>query len=360
MTTHVISADSHVALDHARVRDHLATRFHDAYDEASAEHERRVSAGKAASNLGEHWYRPGHFDGAAHLADMDIDGLDVEVVYCEVSGFRYLYRLREGAVEATRAFNDALTEYASPDPDRLVVSYQIPIHDIDAAVAEVRRVADAGGRSLQIPVFPNELGFPDYHDARYDPLWATVQEVDLPLCCHIGMNALFDDLARRDPTPGRAICVPMIALSSAEALGMWILGGVFARFPGLRLVLVEPGIGWVAWWLDQVDEMTLRHGYEYPALDALPSEYFRRNVFLTFMDEARGVRVARDRFGVENLLWASDYPHPPTTWPNSHSRLDAQLAGLSAEERASITGGNAARVWRLANDARPQASPTTS
>ncbi len=347
MTSRIISADSHVAMDHGRVKEFLAARHHEAYDEASAEHQRRLAAGMAASNLGEHWYRPGHFDGAAHLEDMDLDGIDVEVVYCEVSGFRYLYRLREGAVEATRAFNDALAAYASADPDRLIVSYQIPIHDIDAAVAEVRRVAAAGGRSLQIPVFPTELGFADYHDERYHPLWAAVQEVDLPLCCHIGMNAVFDDLARRDPTPGNAICVPMIALSSAEALGMWILGGVFERFPGLRLVLVEPGIGWVAWWLHQVDQMTTRDGYVYPALRALPSEYFRRNVHLTFMDEAPGIRTARDRFGVDNLLWASDYPHPPTTFPDSRSRLAAQLDGLAPHEQAAIAGGNAARVWRL-------------
>ena len=347
MTARVISSDSHVAMDHDNVKAHLSSRFHEAYDVAADEYRRRLSQGMATSNLGEHWYRPGHYDGAAHLADMDLDGLDVEVVYCEVSGFRYLYRLREGAIEATRAFNDALTQYASADPRRLVVSYQIPIHDIDAAVAEVRRIAEAGGKSLQIPVFPSQLGFADYHDERYDPLWAAVQDVDLPLCCHIGMNALFDDLASRDPTPGRAICVPIIALSTAEALGMWILGGVFARYPDLRLVFVEPGIGWVAWWLDQVDAMTVRDGYVYPALKDLPSEYFRRNVHLTFMDEARGIRIARERFGIENILWASDYPHPPTTWPNSRVRLDAQLAGLSDDERALISGGNAARVWRL-------------
>jgi predicted TIM-barrel fold metal-dependent hydrolase len=347
MTERIISADSHVAMDHARVREHLAARFHGAYDEASAEHEARLAVGKATANLGEHWFRPGHFEGPAHLADMDLDGLDAEVVYCEVSGFRYLYRMREGAVEATRAFNDALAEYAAADPARLVVSSQIPIHDIAAAVAEVRRVAAAGGRSLQLPVFPTELGFPDYHDERYDPLWAAVQDVDLPVCCHIGQNALLDDLGRRDPTPGRAIVVPMLALTSAEALGMWILGGVFEKFPRLKLVMVEPGIGWVAWWIDQVDSMTVRDGYEYPALRMLPSEYFRRNVFLTFMDEANGVRVAKDRDLLDNLLWASDYPHPPTTWPNSHARLDRQLDGLTAGERAKLTGGNAARVWGL-------------
>ena len=345
--TRVISADSHVAMSHDRVKEHLASRWHDAYDVAAAEHDARTSAGAAASNLGDHWFRPGHFEGPAHLEDMDLDGVDAEVVYCEVSGFRYLYQLAEGGVEATRAFNDALTEYASADPDRLIVSAQIPIHDIAAAVDEVRRVADAGGRSLQIPVFPAELGFADYHDERYDPLWAAVQEVDLPLCCHIGLNAAFDGLRERDPTPGRAICVPMIALSTAEALGMWILGGVFERFPSLRVVFVEPGIGWVAWWLGQVDKMTLHDGYVYPGLDALPSEYFRRNVSLTFMDEADGIRIARDRFGVENLLWASDYPHPPTTFPHSRERLDAQIAGLTPHEQQLISGANAARVWKL-------------
>ena len=325
----------------------MSPRFHDAYDEAAAEHQQRTTQAMAFANLGEHWYRAGHFDGAAHLVDMDLDGLAVEVVYCEVSGFRYLCRLRKGAIEATRAFNDALFQYASVDPDRLIVSYQIPIHDIHAAVSEVRRVASIGGKSLQIPVFPSELGFADYHDKRYEPLWAAVQDVDMPLCCHIGANASFDNLAARDPTPGRAICVPLIALSTAEAFGMWILGGVFERFPRLRLVFVEPGIGWVAWWLDQVDAMSLRDGYVYPALKNLPSDYFRRNVILTFMDESRGIRIARERFGVENLLWASDYPHPPTTWPNSRARLDAQLSGLPDGERALISGGNAARVWQL-------------
>ena len=124
--------------------------------------------------------------------------------------------------------------------------------------------------------------------------------------------------------------------------------GVFERFPGLRLILVEPGIGWVAWWLDQVDTMTLRHGYRYPTLTELPSHYFANNVFLTFMDEAAGLRVARDRFGVENLLWASDYPDPPTTWPRSQQRLAEQLEGLPAAEQDLIKGGNARRVWRLA------------
>jgi predicted TIM-barrel fold metal-dependent hydrolase len=343
----LISADSHVALRHEQVKEYLATRFHDAYDAAAAQHEAKVGAAKQHSNLGDYWFRPGHWDAAAHLDDMDLDGLAVEVVYCEVSAFRYLYLMREGGTDATRAFNDALHAYASVDPSRLIVSYQIPIHDMDFAVSEVQRVASFGGKSLQLPVFPVELGQPDYCNARYEPLWAAVQETGLPICCHTGMNAQFDNLATRDPTPQRALCVPLIALSSAEAMGMWILGGVFERFPGLKVVFVEPGLGWVAWWLDAIDDMAQRQHYDYPAITDLPSAYFRRNMFLTFMEEPRSVQLLRDRLGVTNIMWASDYPHPPTTWPNSRAAIDKQFSGVPNAERRQIVCDNAARVWRL-------------
>ena len=111
---------------------------------------------------------------------MDADGVDTEVLYSEVSAFRYIGDLKSGASEATRAFNDVLADFASADPARLLVSYQIPIHDIDFAVSEVRRVAAIGGKSLQLPVFPSELGLPDYFDERYDPLFAAIQETELP------------------------------------------------------------------------------------------------------------------------------------------------------------------------------------
>jgi predicted TIM-barrel fold metal-dependent hydrolase len=352
MSARLISADSHVAMTHDRVKAFLGSSFHDDYDDAVAEyeHKRVATTGNNRTQFGEHWNRPGHFEGSAHLVDMDADGLAAEVVYCEVSGFRYLYLLRNGGPEATRAFNDALAAYASADPSRLIVSYQIPIHDIDVATKEVERVAAAGGKSLQLPVFPVELGLPDYFHERYDPLWSVVEETGLPICCHTGLNAVYDDLNQRDPTPQRAVCIPLMALSAAEAMGMWIMGGVFERFPGLKLVFVEPGLGWVAWWLNFIDDLAVRQHYDMPALTELPSHYFHRNVFLTFMDEADGVQRLRDRLGVENIMWASDYPHPPTTWPNSHAVIDRQFAGVPDDERSLITGGNAARVWNLSRD----------
>ncbi len=365
VTERLVSADSHVKMSHEEVKAHLPTRLHAAYDEAAGAYEQRMSRGTGRANRAgagnanptggqgiaarnSVFGRPGYADPVERLADMDTDGVDVEVLYSEVSAFRYVSDVRDGIAEAVRAFNDALHEFSLADPSRLVVSYQVPIHDVDLAVAEVERVAALGARSLQLPVFPSEFGQPDYYHERYDPLFSAVQAAELPVCCHIGLKTSLDELAARDPTPNKGVMVPMTPLMTAEAFGMFIMGGVFERFPGLRVVFVEPGLGWVAWWLEMVDDMVQRQGYVYPAITDLPSTYFHRNVSLTFVDEAMGLQRVRDLLGPANIMWSSDYPHPVTSWPRSRALVEEQFRGIPDEERRLIVSGNAERVWGLA------------
>src|SRR3954453_13293782 len=163
-------------MSHDQVRAHLAPAHHEAYDRASGAYEARMTRGTGAANragaqmaagngaTNAAFTRPSYWDPAERLRDMDADGVDVEVLYSEVSAFRYLSNVDGAVSEAVRAFNDALCDFASTDPKRLIVSYQVPIHDIAVAVAEVERIVAFGGKSLQLPVFPNELGLPDYYD----------------------------------------------------------------------------------------------------------------------------------------------------------------------------------------------------
>lgn len=367
MPQRLISADDHVDLSHDTVKSFLDPQFHDDYD--AAVNEFRASMSSMVSNeTNQRWReqqglelgsaditrrtheangRPGHTQAAARLKDMDFDGVEASATYCEVSAFRYLYMVKNGWKESTRAFNTALSAFASADPKRLVVSYQIPIHDIDAAVEEVTWAAATGCKSLQLPVFPAELGVPDYWDSRYDPLWAAISAADLPVCCHIGMNTQLEALAKRDPTPQKGIFVPMTGLSAAEAMGMWLLTGIFERFPKLKVVFVEPGVGWVAWWLWIVDDMAARQGYEFPGLKKAPSEYFRRNMYLTFIDEPNVVDHAHNILGIKNIMWSSDYPHPVSSWPKSQAIAEEIMTGVSGGDRELVLSGNAARVWNL-------------
>jgi predicted TIM-barrel fold metal-dependent hydrolase len=349
----LISADSHVDVSHDSIKANLASRFHDDYDAAVHEFETTFFRGKAARavRLGSDFKpRPGAVDGTERLKDMDLDGVAAEVVYSEVSAFRFLYLLRSGFAEATAAFNETLADYASVDRARLIVSFQIPIHSVDIARAEVLRAVDRGVKSLQLPVFPSELGCPEYPDSYYDPLWSLIEETELPICCHIGYNAGVAEIARRDPTPGGSVYPPCTALATAEAFGMWIMGGVFARHPRLKVVFVEPGIGWVPWWVQTADRMYTRQSdwYEMPGLTEPPSYYFLRNVFLTYVDEPVGLGLYRQTMGVDNALWSTDYPHPVTSWPNSRKLLEEQLSGIPDAEARQLVSGNATRVWQLA------------
>jgi len=350
----IISSDSHVTVKHRQVKEHLASKFHEDYDSAVQRFFAAFLGGGAAkANQGAMKFpgralgRPGTYDPNERLKDMDTDGVDTEVMYCELSAYRYLYMMERGSFEGTRAFNDTLQDFSSVDPQRLVVSYQIPINDITFAVQEVQRLAANGAKSLQLPVFPREVDMPDYWEPIYDPLWAAIQEAGIPVCFHIGLNTAVDDIAKRDPTPNLALTIPCIPPSTTEALGMLLLTGVLERFPDLKLVFVESGLGWVAWYLDFVDDMVLTQGYEYPELKELPSFYFHRNISLTFIKEPDTIQHLRHKLGVKNLMWSTDYPHPPTSWPESRSVIADQFVGVPPDEQALMLYGNAKRVWNL-------------
>lgn len=351
----LISVDSHYRATIDQLKEGVPSRFHDSIDYAN----RLVEGPKAramqkrgtpplglGSYLHEAARNPGYSDPQARLKAMDEDGVEVEILFSDLSAFRIIGKMLDGWKETSRAFIELSTNFAAADPDRLFVAYQIPLRDMDLAVAELERlVTDHKAKTVHLPTSPSSLGLPDYHDARYDPLWARLQELDMPVCLHLGVEDELWEVASRDPTPQLGVFTSQPAMRLSEQLGMLLLSGLFERFPGLKFVLVEPGLGWVPFYLDTLDYM-VEHGYEFPALKRKPSEYFPTNIFLTFMDEKRGVERRHD-IGVDNIMWSTDFPHPACTWPNSREVVKRLMDGVPDDEAYKLVYGNAARVFHI-------------
>ncbi|HEU5301627.1 MAG TPA: amidohydrolase family protein [Acidimicrobiia bacterium] len=351
MTTRLISVDSHVKMTPEQIKAHMPSKFHRDFDDAIAAEAAAHQADMggldpkvlAAGFSHEAMTDPGYHEPHARLQAMDRDGVEAEVLYSEVSAFRHYPYMKDGFREASDAFNRVFQDFASADPKRLVPAYQVPLMDIDFAVKQVQALASDGARAVHIPTFPSEVGLPEYHDERYDPVWAAISESGMKISQHLGLVASLFDLLRRDPTPQKAIFTSQPCLRLAETIGFWILPGVLARFPELKIVLVEPSLGWVPFYLDVLDSFA-EGPYDFPALDEKPSSYFHRQMYLTFVDDPRGLEHRHD-LGVDRIMWSTDFPHPATSWPNSHAIVEKNFAGIPDDERDLIVSGNAARVY---------------
>jgi uncharacterized protein len=348
----VISCDSHVHVQPNALRAYLrpqAARQYDAAVAAVAAERQSLLQGADMAKMTRMRRpasgRPGSWDPKARLADMDSDGVAIEVLFPEVSDFTDFHLLGPYEQEARAAYNQCLHDFASAAPERLIPTPQIGIHDITQAVADVQRFAAEGARLLQIPLYPTEVGAADYWDERYEPLWHAIEDAQLPLAQHITMKPSMLAKYHRDPTPQFGLTIAQVPFGLSENVGGWILSGILEKHPGLRIVICEPLIGWLPAFLDLLDDMSSQ-GYEFPALQDDPSAYFHRQMYVTFINDPRAITM-RHEVGVERMLWSSDYPHPASMWPESSTRLAQQLAEVPNSDRTLMLNGNSARLFNL-------------
>ncbi|MEM8769336.1 MAG: amidohydrolase family protein [Pseudomonadota bacterium] len=229
--------------------------------------------------------------------------------------------------------------------------------DVDAAVAEIERVAALGFKGVCLPNKPVYGPQPprerNYNLPEFDPIWAALQDTNLPATFHVSTG--------RNPTttrgPGGAVAnyVSHCCTTNIEPLVLLCSSGICERFPSLRFAVVESGIGWVSWSLEAMDEAYRKHHmWAKPKLPELPSYYFRRQGYATFGEDRSGLAVAAEFDLVDNFCWASDYPHPEGSWPHSPEAIERQMGRLTDQERAKILGGNAARLLGIEIPARQQ------
>ncbi|MBW2424828.1 MAG: amidohydrolase [Deltaproteobacteria bacterium] len=351
-TRRLFSADSHCVITPEQVKRNLASKYHPAWDEGMARFEAKQKETQAGETLEledfvdlEAARHPGYFDSKERLKAMDADGVQCEVMYSEFDFTSKVYEIGEHWKECATAYNNSLHDFASIDPKRILITYQLPLLDIDYAASEVYRLADLGARSIQIPNFPSELGMPDYHDERYTKLFRAFEETGVVVANHLTLKNSLWDVFRRDPTPQKGIFTALPAQAIAETLCWYILTGVLERHPKLRVVFVEPGLYWVAGFIRFLDSRMGAH-YEFPGVKELPSTYFKRQMAVTFVHEPEGVEM-RHELGIDNVLWSTDFPHPVCNWPNAGEKVLKQFDGVPEDEIHAITWANGARMYGI-------------
>ena len=279
-------------------------------------------------------------DPTLRLQDMDRDGVHVSVIYGP-SLFGLPIQDQELKAECLRTYNDWADEFNAHDRDRLAILPVIPTHAPDAAIAELRRVAKMGHRGAIISPFEFRCT-----DPAWEPMWATAEETGLPMSFHIGFGMSQVKAAPRSWEMAAFSAVAPMQLD--EPLAMMIYSGVLERHPKLRLVLAESGIGWIPYFVRRLDQAAEKHvpnAQDYK-LKAKPSEIFNRQVFATFEEEPLGPQLI-PLLGPDNFMWASDYPHPDSTFPHSKKAIDEAFEGLDAALVRKVTIENCARLYRF-------------
>jgi predicted TIM-barrel fold metal-dependent hydrolase len=289
--------------------------------------------------------RPGSYDPKVRLDEMELDMIQAQVVYPSLAPHPQMFSEdRDLQLACVRAYNDWIHEFSSVAPDRLIGLPLAPATGIDDMIAEWHRVAERGARGLLISGYPNGGSLPSAEDDRF---WAAVHDWDYAIHIHFGFTA------------GVALAAPTGVgyLSSAALIDMGIgmyrpladlvYSGLFERFPQLRVVAVEAGIGWIPYFLHHLDDNFLRRRFRAGVrLGRMPSEYFREHVWATFIEDPCGIRD-RHRIGVDHIMWSTDYPHTNSNWPSSQRVAAYEFADVPADERRLIMRDNAAMLYNI-------------
>ncbi len=266
---------------------------------------------------------PAMYDATARVEFLDREGIDAQVLYPNVGGFGNAHFLRLGDPElvatCVRAYNDFLTDWCAVAPQRLVAVTALPFWDVDFAIAEMQRCHERGHRAVNFCNQPQAHGEPPLAHAHWDRLWAAVQEIGVPVSFHIGggeMGTQFVDEAEMGWMTNFARTSSLIILDNQRCIADLVFGGVCHRFPELKFVSVESGVGWIPGLLETFDWQWCNGGVrdEHPEYELLPSEYFRRQIYGCFWFEQQSALDAIARYP-DNILFESDYPHPTCQHP---------------------------------------------
>lgn len=361
----VISADCHGGGAIADYRPYLPSELHDRFEAWAAAFENPYPdlEGPGASR---------NWDSDRRLAEMESDGVAAEVIFPntvppffpQASLVHQPPAASAGDLalrwEGLRAHNRWLADFCAAAPGRRAGIAQVLLHDVDAAVAEIRWAAANGlSGGVLLPGTPPGSGLPPLYAPDYEPIWAICEELGVPVNHHTGSAS--PDYG--DYPEAKAMFLIEATWWAHRALWQLIFSGVMERHPDLQFVLTEQGTSWVPDQLAALDAYGHRMASEVGSQEAefgrdvmsrlslTPSEYWARQCHIGASFIRREEVDLRHRVGVERIMWGNDFPHREGCWPFSTEHLRLAFAGVTTDEVAAMVGGNAARVYGFDLDA---------
>ena len=281
------------------------------------------------------------------LEAMDIEGIDVAVLY-PTRGLQVLAEPNmepEFAAALASAYNNWLYDFCEKDPNRLLGAGMISPFDIDEAVVETKRcVKELGFRAIFMR--SNITNGRNWHDDYYEPLWSLLEELEIPLGFHESSSTAGRQIG--DNFEPNFMLRRIVAQPMEQMLGLVSLcsGGVLARHPKLRVAFLEANCTWLPWLLWRLDEGWEREGDVWAKdLTMAPSEYFKRQVFVSVEPDEAGVKYVIDYIGTDRLVFSTDYPHGDSKFP--HAVESFLKLEITQDDKRKILWDNCAEFYHV-------------
>ena len=303
---------------------------------------------------------PAAYDIKARVAVMDQMGINAQIVYPNILGFGGQAAVQVDGdlrLATVQIFNDAMAEMQAESGQRIFPMAMLPWWDVDLSVKEIERVHGLGLRGLNINSDPhlfrraNGEMLPDLGQDYWYPMWEACEQYAMPINFHIGASEESMDFVGHQGWPGlhrdmrSGLGGAMLFINNGKTMGNLILSGLLDRFPKLRFVSVESGLGWIPFLLEAIDYQMSETGANAYKLQRKPSEYFKTNFHACFWFERKNLVHDIRQLGVENVLFETDYPHPICLYPVDN--MDRALDGLTEQEKVKVLSGNAAKLYNI-------------
>lgn len=299
----------------------------------------------------------------ARLEVMDKMGIHAAVTYPNLAGFgaNRFAKIpdRSLANMIVSVYNDAMIEFQEASGERLFPMALVPFWDVEAAATEVARVVGLGMRGITMCSEPQAGDLPDLLSPHWNPLWDVCADLDVPVNFHVGASDYGMEAFMKSSWPSHdmfrrhVIGSAMIELHNARVLANLLTSELLDRYPTIKWVSVESGIGWIPYVLERLEYQLEESPAEERLHVANPTKQFRDHVYTMFWFEDVAPTRLLDRIGFDNVMFETDYPHATCLYPGNGPDTSAIAHGIKVlepwgpEVTRKVMGETAAALYHL-------------